>query len=255
MKNEASSTAMLVARGVAFQSLRHPELVPDGQAWRRIAGKLPPAWWVASLERITIPGLSLHYVLRKREIERLVRDAIDDGYTSLTILGAGYDTLGERLKHVVSVTEIDHPATQRRKRTNVESIAMDFRNEVPSVSGIVVAEALFLYLPEDDVRRMLRALVPPVRLIFTFVEPRTPINFQNATWLADAYLRWKNEPMQWAIAPDDVAAFLASEGFALRALRLDRDYHAPYGGIARGEHVAVAEVTTSSTVRPTTPPR
>lgn len=257
-----SRTALLVAQGIAFQSThpRNRRLVPDeaGRLARdfvRAAGLRTPsgdsAWdrlLVATRERLTVPGLSLHYVMRKRKIEELVRSAITDGYSQLLVLGAGLDTLAIRLSRDIKCIEVDHPATQQLKKkvagdTNVTFVAADFTREAGAfVSGdaIVVAEAVLLYLDEAEVRALLRALRSrhgATRLIFTFWEPRQPINFQNATRLADWWLRKHGEPGRWAIDPNHVRAFLESEGFQLRRLIRDRDY----GTSARGEHIAVAE--------------
>lgn len=271
MRDSPSRTALLVAAGVAFQST-HPRfrhLVPDdaGQLARRFvaaaglrvqsgASRFDRAL-VALRERLTVPGLTLHYVLRKRRIEELVRAAIADGYRQLIVLGAGLDTLAIRLSGEVTAIEIDHPATQRLKRSvapdaKVEFLSVDFTRDTldgalkrsaryrPGEAALFVAEAVLLYLSEGQVREVfaqLRSRTAPTRLIFTFWEPRDPINFQNATPVADWWLRHVSEPGRWAIAPEDVRDFVQSERFTLRELTRDAEYHT----LARGEHIAVAD--------------
>lgn len=263
MKDAPSETAFLVAAGVAFQSThpRHKHLVPEeagrlsrgfvdaGGARVRSGASRWDRFVVALRERLTVPGLTLHYVLRKRKIEELVRSAIASGQRQLIVLGAGLDTLAIRLSGDIRTVEFDHPATQQLKKrlagdANVEFIAADFTasapfRTVPGGPSIVVAEAVLLYLSESEVRRLLRELRSrnaSTLLIFTFWEPRHPINFQNATWIADWWLRKHGEPGRWAIAPDAVREFLASEGFELLELIRDVDY----GTRSRGEHIAVA---------------
>lgn len=51
----------------------------------------------AIIESRMLPGVSMHYALRKRWLEDRVREAIGRGATQLLILGAGYDSLGHRL--------------------------------------------------------------------------------------------------------------------------------------------------------------
>jgi methyltransferase (TIGR00027 family) len=272
MSEAPSSTALLVASGVAFQST-HPRfghLVPDhaGELARSfVAGPRGSSFidrfLVAIKERLTVPGLTLHYVLRKRWIEKLVRSAIASDYRQLIVLGAGLDTLSIRLANEIVAIEIDQIATQRLKRNvagaeaEVEFVAADLAREPlaaaltrssryrPDESAVFLAEAVFLYLTESQVRSVLRQLRErhaPTRLIFTFWSPRNPVNFQNATPIADWWLRLKSEPGQWTIEPDRVAAFLASEGFSLVELVLDREYHEGYRA-ARGEHIAVSSRT------------
>ena len=265
MKDAPSSTALLVAAGVAFQSThpRNKHLVPEesGQlvrAFLRRVGGRPrsgASWWdravVAMRERLSVPGLTLHYVLRKQAIEELVRGAIREHYRRLVVLGAGLDTLACRLAREIPCTEVDHPATQRLKRVAVgespiEFVSLDLSSGLtPMYSDepvVFLAESVLLYLSEDEVRGVLRTLRQrhaATRLIFTFWEPRQPINFQNATFIADWYLRAHGEPGRWAIRTADVERFLGSEGFRLRRILLDTEI----GTRARGEHVAVAEAS------------
>ena len=280
----ASATALLVAGGVAFHST-HPRygfLVPAeaGEMSRQFVSaargpvKSGSSAWdrfvVALQERMTVPGISLHYVLRKRAIEDLVRSAIAGGFRQLVVLGAGLDTLAIRLPRDIRAIEIDHPATQKLKRiaggggAALEFLAVDFTAESlsdallrsntfdPKAPTVFVAEAVLLYLTDAEVRSVLqqiRARTNRARLIFSFWAPRAKgaINFQNATWLADLYLRIKREPGQWAIAPDDIQRFVEACGYSLREIQLDADYQHRYlpnpPDLARGEHIAVCETS------------
>ncbi len=284
MKSDAASaTALLVAGGVAFHST-HPQysyLVPEeagdmSRRWLAAAGARVRSgasrfdrFLVDLSERLTVPGISLHYVLRKRAIEDLVRSAIGDGYRQLVVLGAGLDSLAIRLPPDVRAIEIDHPATQRLKQqaggggTGLELLPVDFTKESlaealgrattfdSNVPTVFVAEAVLLYLTDVEVRSVLeqiRTRTSRARVIFTFWEPRgkSSINFQNATWLADLYLRVKREPGRWAIAPKDVKQFVEESGYTLREVLLDDDYQRRYlpapPPLARGEHIAICDV-------------
>lgn len=276
MKADApSATALLVAGGVAFHSThpRYQHLVPPeaGEISRRFvtaagalkSGASPMHRFVVALqEKLTVPGISLHYVLRKRAIEDAVRKAIGEGFRRLVVLGAGLDTLAVRLSDEIPATEIDHPATQRLKRevvgqTKVDFRAVDFTRQslaeaLPPVAErtVVVAEAVFLYLTEVEVRSTLadiRKSSPRARLIFSFWAPRdgkSP-NFQNARPLADLYLALKKEPGRWAIAPERVGIFLADNSFVLREMLVDETYQRRYlpnpPQLPRGEHIAICD--------------
>ena len=66
-----------------------------------------------------LPGILLHYALRKRFIEESARAFLERGGQQLVVLGAGFDTLAARIAEErpgVVCVEVDHPATQETKR-------------------------------------------------------------------------------------------------------------------------------------------
>src|SRR6266704_6551231 len=76
------------------------------QTWFRPIAKL--------VERITIPGILLHYALRKKNISQLARAALVHGTKQLVVIGAGFDPLSLELHRefpTAQFREIDHPAT------------------------------------------------------------------------------------------------------------------------------------------------
>jgi methyltransferase (TIGR00027 family) len=156
------------------------------QDWFRPIAKLT--------ERITIRGILLHYVLRKKCIAGLVRSALINGATQVVIIGAGFDPLSFELHQefpTVQFWEIDHPATQRHKlRTfskidaeRLHFVAMDlsattFDNEAliknsfdPTQSTIWIAEGLLMYLTLESVSSLMRTLkslsAPGSQFVFT----------------------------------------------------------------------------------------
>jgi methyltransferase (TIGR00027 family) len=287
MKDRPSATAMLVLNGVAFRATdpRYEHLVSKAAsdhatALLRAAGRRPrhgrnflDRAIVHVMERFTVPGLSLHYILRKRYIEEVLRRAFASDFRQLVVIGAGLDTVALRLAAdhpALNAIEVDHPATQSLKRellrsagisTSVTFLPVDLTRTSLSTSlatcaafdrtapTLFLAEAVFLYLTEDEVREALRSIRTAVarsRVVFTFFAPRPrgPINFQNATPIADWWLRWRGEPMRWAIDPGALKQFLASEGFELQEIALDDTFQRRYVSTAvphaRGEHIAVA---------------
>src|SRR5437763_6297299 len=56
--------------------------------------------WVRALirllERLTLPGMTLHYVVRKLHLEAVLRQSVAEGYTQIVVTGAGFDTLTQR---------------------------------------------------------------------------------------------------------------------------------------------------------------
>ncbi|PYK98225.1 MAG: hypothetical protein DME32_14600, partial [Verrucomicrobia bacterium] len=137
MQNEeASRTALLIAASLVLlhRDPKHSSLVSKTSAdlcarvlkaystQTRLCSKFVGQRWfrpIAKLiEHITIPGILLHYGLRKRCIATLARSALVNRATQIVAIGAGFDPLSFELQRdfpTVQFWEIDHPATQRQK--------------------------------------------------------------------------------------------------------------------------------------------
>lgn len=200
------------------------------------------------LERATIPGIAIHYVLRKRHIEEETRRMLAEGIEQVLILGAGFDTLGVRLSGEFpdrTFIEIDHPATQRIKRSvlersddnrpNLHLLPLDLTTGTvqsilegsgvfdPTRSLLLIAEGLTMYLPENDVREIFRFLHERSSsgsgAIFTYMEtgPDGNAHFPAATWIVSLWLRIKGEPFDWGIMPEHLEGFMRELGFDVAA--------------------------------------
>lgn len=293
-EDRPSSTATLIAAATVLlaRDARVADLVPPGAA-ERCAGYLesasplyakavralsrPALRWAAQFaERATVPGLLLHFILRKRWIGEAVRAALVEGCEQVVVVGAGFDALAPRLSNEfprASFIEIDHPATQARKRLAVERsgnlhlIAADlardrlqdalsaggaYRPEAPS---IFVIEGLLMYLTDPEVVAVFAAVRALQRaggrVVFTVMEPAPDGRpaFHNATPLVKRLLaRWR-EPFKSALPRDEAPAFLDALGFRFRELAdsetLRKRYLAPSGrealALARGEMMVLAE--------------
>lgn len=295
-----SATATLIARALLFLS-RDPELgslVPPAAAeasrWflEAGAGRPLPDWqvrmmgagWVravaAGLERWVIPGIRLHYAVRKLFLEDVARRAVAEGLSQVIVLGAGFDTLALRLHRElpdVLFVECDHPATQRVKRRaleprgvtgpNLQLLPVDlartrladalaslpeYRREADT---LMIAEGLTMYLQPgemDGLFAFLREQAGPAsRFAFTFMEPQADgrVNFPAASSFVHPWLALVGEPFTWGIRRGDLARYAAERGFTLTELAGDETlrerYLAPRGlagrRLAAGELVAVTE--------------
>jgi methyltransferase (TIGR00027 family) len=297
-EDRPSSTATLIAAATVFLDgdPRVSALVPKGAAdcCRRFISTLPaftraaigalchPSLrWLARLtERSTVPGLMLHFMLRKQLIESTVAEAISRGASQVVVLGAGFDTLALRLHRTypaITFIEIDHPATQRFKRdaveagqaggTNLVLQPADLTRETPEealarvpawrrgATSVFVIEGVLMYLTHAGVSALFRQFAtlggPRSRVVFTVMEPADDgdIDFHNATPLVKRLLNLWREPFRSGIARDELAAFLRNNGF-LPGMIADADtlrarYLAGTAGTppatARGELVCVAD--------------
>lgn len=128
--------------------------------------------------RVTTLGLVDHAVLRTRAIDMHLDAAIDSGVRQLVILGAGLDARAWRIETLrdAVVFEVDHPATQRYKRSrtarmlppsDIRYVAVDFEKEQLSESleqsgfrrdmpSVWIWEGVTMYLPVGAVQRTMR---------------------------------------------------------------------------------------------------
>jgi methyltransferase (TIGR00027 family) len=149
------------------------------------------------IDRSTIPGILLHYTLRKKCIAGLVHSALVNGATQVVIIGAGFDPLSFELHQDfrgVQLWEIDHPATQLHKLRALPKICVEglrfvaldlsataldketlIKNSFdPAQRTCWIAEGVLMYLPADIVSSLMRTLkslsAPGSQFAFTFME-------------------------------------------------------------------------------------
>ena len=293
---EASATARFVAMGV-FHTATHLCLnveVPSRMAelnermlqastrsdLHSAFGRRWVRWRAGLFQRWAVPGIFLHFVLRKRWIEALAREAIDRGAIQVVILGAGLDTLSLRLAETnpeLTIIEVDHPATQGAKKQAVEVlrdrwkpptfVALDLTqrdlresllacpNYDSAASTLFVAEGLLMYLTEAEVTEILGVVRtstgPKSSILFTFMDEQRPGHFQfrGATRMVDFWLRLKHENFVWGIGPNQLRAFLEKRALRLKSWAGEEDFRKRlltpenrHVPLALGEYVALAGV-------------
>ena len=266
-----SATALLIARAMAFLS-RDPALAPliprdTADVWRRLLGAAAPhelaradffgarpwgRWLFYRGERFAIPGVMLHYAVRKRYLEdtarRVLRGGGAGGAAQLIVLGAGLDTLALRLSGElpdVLFVECDHPATQAVKRralvesglaSNLHLVELDLGRRTleetllavpgfrPGADTLLIAEGLTMYLQAEAVDGLFaflrRHAGPGSRFAFTFMEPQEngKVDFPGSSPFVRPWLRMVGEPFTWGVRRRDLPGFLAERGFALEEL-------------------------------------
>jgi methyltransferase (TIGR00027 family) len=241
------------------------------------AGRLRPLG--AALERLTLPGIQLHYALRKRLLEEVALGALGAGLRQVVVLGAGFDTLALRLSEshpAARFVEVDHPATQTVKRRVVEGrglaganlrfAALDLASlgDDATLGGeffdarapaLFVAEGVLMYLAPDAVGRVFNFLrrqgAAGSLFAFTFMETRGDgrCAFRGESALVDAWLRLRGEPFRWGVSRAGLGEFLGARAFSLREVFDSEALRGRYlsGELARlplaeGECVCVAEL-------------
>ncbi len=286
-QDEASSTAYTVMQGLlhtagtpSYAGLVDGETVnigkvflnhtPEGRQRLQQLEQPLSRTLLQAMQRIMLPGISLHYALRKKFIESHAMQAVADGVTQVVVLGAGFDTLALRLAShhpQIQCIEIDHPATSQAKQAafshasltadNLHLLAVDlaekrldellrdnplFDEQRPT---LFVCEGVLMYLPTEAVTTLFQALRgfnPDTQLLFTATSPMASPN-NNSTWLLRLYLALKGEPLNWAMEPGEMDGFLQGLGYDLLDLADDAEMYRRYLGreayetLHRGEFV------------------
>lgn len=235
------------------------------QGWFRPIAKL--------IERITIPGILLHYTLRKKCIAALARSALTNGARQVVVVGAGFDPLCLDLQRDfpdVQFWEIDHPATQRHKARvfleidgeRLHFVAVDLNAALdgetliksgfdPAQRTFWIAEGLLMYLPADIVFSLMRTLkslsASGSEFAFTFMERQSDgrIRFHSQSKLVDWWLRGRGEPFLWGTTQGELADLMRP----WRVIRFFDHNNLPELGpgladepIAKGEAICLAEI-------------
>ncbi len=289
---QASRTALLIAASLVLlhHDAKYSRLVSKTSAdlcahvlekhssQTRLFSKIVRQSWfrpiVNLVERMTIPGILLHYALRKKCIRELVRSALANGLAQVVILGAGFDPLSSELQREFPTAlfwEIDHPATQRHKVRacsevgieRVHFVAVDLsaagldKNALissgfePAKRTFWIAEGLLMYFPADIVSSLITTLsslsAPGSQLAFTFMEKQRDghIRFDSQTKLVDWWLRTRGEPFLWGITRRELAELVSPwrviRFFDHNDLR-EMESELPDKGIAKGEVICLAAV-------------
>jgi methyltransferase (TIGR00027 family) len=291
--DEASATARLIAESTVYlagdASAGHfvPARAAELSAWFVESPRRLARWAVrdglrrklarlliARVERLVLPGIHLHYALRKCYLEDAARRALADGIGQVVVFGAGYDTLALRLAEshpAAEFFEIDHPATHAcktralslragRAPRNLHFLPLDLARCEPGAALLgassayradaptfFVAEGLTMYLERAAVESLFafaREYAGASSLFaFTYLEPRADgrVGFRASSPLVAAWLRWRGEVFKWGARREELRLLLAAHDFEAREIAttelLRRRYLAP----ARLAHLPLAE--------------
>ncbi len=232
------------------------------------------------MERFTVPGIRLHYALRKCYIEEISRQALNANFQRVVVIGAGFDTLALRLSRdypTFSFLEVDHPATQRSKtqaaakadvlKTNIFFHPIDLTQtaidkellptwfQLANAPTVFVVEGLLMYLNVAEIDYLLESIRQRSSrgslLICTLMEPEPTgrLAFHNGSRVIDLWLHLRGESFRWGINRNQVAYFFSQRGFSLRSLVTDDDLRQLYLSdtdlklrkLPYGEHICILE--------------
>ncbi|MEY8198171.1 MAG: class I SAM-dependent methyltransferase [Colwellia sp.] len=261
--DQASSTAFTVLQGILYVAKSSPynylvddEVVKVGrqilnasEEGRKRLKQLQSPWTLMSIklkELLILPGITLHYILRKRYVEAVTRQALSDGVTQIVMLGAGFDTLSWRLhqKHSdVNFIEIDHPATQKvkvealdkgdDKGSNMHFLSVDFSSQdlqsrlgefagfEPHRPTLFICEGVLMYLSEQDVDLLFKSIKhlsgSGTQFLYSTLEPKQ--NKKNTIpGLLYHHLKFIGEPINWDIDSEVMESYLQKQQCELKSM-------------------------------------
>lgn len=194
-----------------------------------------------------MPGQWEGFGHRKVFMNQQVEAAIEQGARQVLVLGAGFDTLCLRLAPKypeVRFVEIDHPSTSVAKARGIEKvgqpenmiqIAADLgERSLPKVlsedghwdasqRSVIVAEGLFQYLTDEEVRGLLTDAAactsPGSRIAFSHAIP-------GDRKLLSALVRLISEPWKSEVRSEDLPSYVDGTGWAMIS---DVDHDAEHG--------------------------
>ncbi|MDH3252534.1 MAG: SAM-dependent methyltransferase [Ignavibacteria bacterium] len=216
--------------------------------WRRIIGLLRSVGLldaVLAMRERQYPGVVGNLLCRTRYIDDVLREALKAGFDQVVLLGAGFDSRPYRIPGIdqTRVFEVDHPATQARKRARLQQILgtlpshvafvpIDFdrqklKDVMPAAGFSTGARTFFLwegvtqYISAEAVdatfEYVSRAAGNQSRIVFTYI--RKGIIDGSSRSPQDEKLisltRRIGVPWVFGIDPNDVAEYLSARGLEL----------------------------------------
>jgi methyltransferase (TIGR00027 family) len=203
--------------------------------------------------RLASLGLVDHIELRTAAIDAALVAAAARGVAQLVILGAGLDARAWRMPELAAavVFEIDHPATQGKKRAwmqaavprarDVRFVSVDFERDAlgerlaevgheRTAPTAWVWEGVTPYLSRAALHGTLgevgRASAPGSMLAVTYMTPDL-IPFSALRGVATRFFHALGEPLIGGITPEELGQEIASVGFVRRADGSNFDWAGP----------------------------
>lgn len=225
-----------------------------------------------ALENLVIPGLQLHYSVRKRRFEEIALDALAKDFKQIVVFGAGFDTLALRLHRDfkgVNFVEIDYPATQTVKKSVVEThqlandnlqfIALDLTENSltetilgadcfrPNTKTLFIAEGLLMYLAASEIENLFAFVrqnsARNSLFAFTFMERQAnnKICFRNSSKFVDFWLKARGEPFRSGFSRSELTDFLQKKNFTIESLDSAETFRRKYLNSPALQNLPLAE--------------
>ncbi len=255
MKNDRPSvTAAWVAacRGLYALLPERERLARDDFGTRFLA----PARLPSAMTRRIFPRRAILYMqVRTRVIDDVMLDFVRAGSSQIVLLGAGFDCRALRFARELAgstVFEVDHPATQSRKRrvlageegARTEYVAWNFESrplaDLPAELAsrghdrtkptCTIWEGVTMYLTERAIDETLRCVrdysAPASRLVFNYTDRARLERPSFRDRMGARVVAAVGETFRFGFDPKTLGSYLEQRGFAL-------ERNAPFRTLAR----------------------
>lgn len=278
MKDHASFTAAWVAgcRSLALTLPEEARLADDPYGARFAPPGMAALLRMPAVARRALRPFVIYMQVRTRVLDDAMLDFVRAGGDQVVLLGAGFDCRALRFAHELArstVFEVDHPATQARKRASLEGdigahteyVAWNFENRRvgelpaalaargldPSKPTVTLWEGVTMYLTEDAIDACVRAVADYSAagslLAFTYFERSIIDHPTPSQRVARRFVALVGEPFRFGWVPSALPAWMRQRGFEIvrdaSAVEYSRELlPARYvlGENAAGRHIAVA---------------
>jgi methyltransferase (TIGR00027 family) len=248
MQNRPSRTAAWVAFSRSLGRKLPPDVRladdPFGALFAGTAARLISAHAPAVLTLPLWPA-TLYMQVRTRVIDDVLHDFVAAGGRQIVLLGAGYDCRAARfageLAEVV-IFEVDHPATQVKKRSILEHhgvrsaaryLPFDFEQrsaaELPAALSqaghdpvrptLTIWEGVTMYLSDGAIAASVAAVrsysAPGSSCVFTYMTRAELDSPRPVRKVVRHLVARAGEPFRFGWEPDELGPWLAARGFAL----------------------------------------
>lgn len=211
---------------------------------KRLIGCLSPQLFIKVMDTFYIPGMTEHFLFRKKLVEGRVEAAISDGIRQVIVMGAGLDMLAPRSaeKHPgVNFFEIDLPGTQRTKlqmlkeygyvspsnctfkeadlaQSKLEMALFGESRFDPDAPSLVVLEGVLMYLSESEVKSLFSTMRRLFRGQLMVVFGAIAASDKDAGFkvkIMNALLNRGREGTKWHCASADMPKFMGDIGYEI----------------------------------------
>ena len=244
MKERASFTAAWVAgcRSLGAVLPEHARLADDPYGARFAPPPMSSLLYTPRLARVALRRFIVYMQVRTRVLDDVLLDFARGGGRQIVLLGAGFDCRALRFAEPLSqatVFEIDHPATQAKKRevlrddvgARTEYVAWDFEHrdmrDLPAALAghghdekrptLTIWEGVTMYLTKE-------AIDASVRAVAEYSAPRSPLalTYFDRTSVSRPSVRQRvvrrvvasvGEPFRFGWSPRELPGWFRARGF------------------------------------------